>query len=379
MTLPNDPLELAILLHREVRERQINGRLVEGVLPEPYDFQSVLDHLDTLNLRGPVDDPATRRFEFSLPANFYLSMESLLAADSRKTQAPNRFYVADLDYCYPADAATDQPEEIRLYLEATQLFQGLRLAADHEDRNGLIFLHQKKLQVTPEYTAEHLRSLSKLTHFEQEYISASIHKQQKATMLRTVLFDLFKGQERIPFSAVLARFDELVDQIDASYQLYISEFSFQKVKAEVEKEKLEFTTKLNKVFSDIQNQLLAVPAALILVGGQMESTGGWSIKNVLIWIGALVFALLMDLLINNQRHTLEAIKLEIEQQWELIEGKHKTVAKQFHKSYQQLGDRYHQQHLLLRTVSALVALALAFAAGMLLWYSTTKELALGKV
>ena len=83
----------------------------------------------------------------------------------------------------------------------------------------------------------------------------------------------------------------------------------------------------------------------------------------------MVFALLMNLLINNQRHTLRAIKLEIDQQWDLIQGKHKTVADQFKSNYRQLDDRYQHQHHLLGTVSTLVAAALAFATGMLLWYS----------
>ena len=85
----------------------------------------------------------------------------------------------------------------------------------------------------------------------------------------------------------------------------------------------------------------------------------------------MVFALLMNLLINNQRHTLRAIKLEIDQQWDLIQGKHKTVAEQFKDNYRQLDDRYAHQHRLLGTVSALVAAALAFATGMLLWYSVS--------
>ena len=372
MTLPNDPLELAVLLHQQMPEsRFIDGGFIEGVLPEKWNFQQVVDQLDALGLLS-TEVAAERRLEFSTPHNFFWSLDALLAAAERRIQPPARFYLADLRYSHPGVEA-DTPVAVARYQQAARLFRALQGVADHETKVGnsssLIFLQQQKLEITAGYQATDLAELPQLDDFESDFIESTTHKQQKATILRAVLFELFGSQAKISFASVLANFKQLVDQVVSSYQLYVSEFSFQKVKAEIEKEKLEFTTKLNKVFSDIQNQLLAVPAALILIGGQMENGGVWSIKNLLIWSGAMVFALLMNLLINNQRHTLRAIKLEIDQQWELIQGKHRTVAEQFKSNYRQLDDRYLHQHRLLGTVSALVAAALAFATGMLLWYS----------
>lgn len=375
MNLPSDPLDLAILLRREMQQSRINeDGNSEGVLPTHMDFQQVLDAIEHCDLRGPSDDSASRKLEFSLPPHYYLSMEMLLRAPARRVEPPSNFYVEDLDYRYSV-GADNLPSEISQYLQACRLFHALTQVADDERRLAgmvtLVFLHNQKLEITTEYGKEHLRDLPRLEEFEQQYFISSTHKQQKATILRTALFNIFSGQSKVSLSDILERFSEFVEHVESSYQLYVSEFSFQKVKAEIEKEKLEFTTKLNKVFSDIQNQLLAVPAALILIGGQMENGGTWSIKNLLIWSGAMVFALLMNLLINNQRHTLRAIKLEIDQQWDLIQGKHKTVADQFKDNYRQLDDRYAHQHRLLGTVSALVAAALAFATGMLLWYSVS--------
>ena len=141
----------------------------------------------------------------------------------------------------------------------------------------------------------------------------------------------------------------------------------------LEKEKLDATTKLNKVFSDVQNQLLAIPAALILVGGQMEDAGGsWTSKNIVIWLGCLVFAILMNLLIRNQCHTLQAVKQEIDQQWLQIKGKYHSVADRFESSYGQLNHRYRHQIWLIRVISLLVSISLAVSTGMLLWFSTPK-------
>lgn len=380
MTLPNDPIDLTVLLRREMLQSRINeDGYAEGVLPAHLDFQQVLICLDTHDLRGPGDDERTRRLEFSLPSNYFTSMEVLLRAPARRLQAPRDFYVEDLDYRHSRDVSTP-PDPIAAYLHAVRLFGLLGRVADDERRVGsvvtLVFLNQQKLEITADYQLMDLDRLPALSTFEQEYIGSPTHQQQKHTILRSALFSMFSHSRKVALADLIKRFPELVEHVESSYQLYVSEFSFQKIKAEVEKEKLDFTAKLNKVFSDIQNQLLAVPAALILVGGQMEPGQGWSVKNLLVWFGAVVFALLMNLLIRNQHHTLNAVKLEIDQQWQLIEGEHRQVAQQFRKSYEQLDDRYGHQRILLGTVSSLVAVALAFATGLLLWYSVPDELAI---
>ncbi len=94
MNLPSDPLELAILLRREMQQSRINeDGNSEGVLPTHMDFQQVLDAIEHCDLRGPSDDPASRKLEFSFPPHYYLSMEMLLRAPARRVEPPSNFYV----------------------------------------------------------------------------------------------------------------------------------------------------------------------------------------------------------------------------------------------------------------------------------------------
>ncbi|WP_449428592.1 hypothetical protein [Rhodanobacter umsongensis] len=106
----------------------------------------------------------------------------------------------------------------------------------------------------------------------------------------------------------------------------------------------------------------------------MERQGHWGIKNILIVLGAFVFAVLMDLLIRNQRHTLDALAEEIAREWGLIEGRHAAVANEFAGSYKTLRARERHQGMLLGTVSALVAGSLCISVVQLLRYSVPKEL-----
>src|SRR3546814_1746328 len=63
---------------------------------------------------------------------------------------------------------------------------------------------------------------------------------------------------------------DLASDAKRSLSMYMAEFSVKKVTAEVERQNLEDTLSLNKTLSDIQNQLLALPAAILLAGATIK-------------------------------------------------------------------------------------------------------------
>lgn len=369
--LPTDKLDLTILLCKHLQDRQFAGGQVSGSLAEGVDFDAMRTALDQAELliSSRVSE---RTVECYVAKGFYTSLDNLLTSPGRRVSIPSKFYLADSDSLYSGDAVA-LPAEVQHYLAAARLYSVLFSVADHHGGVGeektLVFLHHEKIEITPDYKVADLHELPHLGGFEADFISSETHREQKRTILKTVLLELFTGRKRLPFSELLGRFDEFVDKVRASYQLYVAEFSFQKVKAEVEKEKLDAMVKLNKVFSDVQGQLLAVPVALVLVGGQMKEEGVWASKNLLIWLGALVFSILMDLLIRNQRHTLKAVKHEIDQQRQQIESKYRSIAERFKGIYGEIEGRHTHQKRLIWVVDALVALSLGITTILLLRFS----------
>lgn len=369
--LPTNPLDLTILLFKNMLDRQVSGGQLSGRVGQDIDFEVLRAALDQASLLISANAPA-RTLECHVAKGFFMSLDDLLTAPARRITSPSLFYLADSDSLYSGDAAT-LPSAGQQYLAAAKLYSVLAKEADHHggvgDAKTLVFLHKEKIEITPQYTVTDLHELLDLSAFEAEFIASETHQDQKRTIVKTVLLELFSGRKKLPFSELLIRFDEFVDKVRAGYQLYVAEFSFQKVKAEVEKEKLDAMVKLNKVFSDIQGQLLAVPVALVLVGGQMEDKGAWTSKNLSIWLGALIFSILLDLLIRNQRHTLKAVKHEIDQQQQQIENKYQPIAPRFASIYREIEDRHTHQQWLIRVVDALVALSLGITTGLLLRFS----------
>jgi uncharacterized membrane protein len=384
MEVPTEAFELSIFLYNHIENRQVTGRLISGSLPVEYDFDYVLEILDNANILG-MDNKDSRHIEFNLPhledGFFAKNLDELLENPSRRYQVPSRFYLSDIDFTYTSDLQHSQiPVEIQNYLSAVDLISSLQTIANYSYPEGgtlhLVFLDKRKLEFDVSYCSTDLMCLPRLPEFKEQFFESSIHSDQIETIFRTSLLEIFQDQgndESIPIKELISRFPALHRKIKHGYQLYVSEFSFKKIKSQIEKEKVEFVSRLNKVFSDIQNQLLAVPAALILAGGQMENTGQWKEANVLIWLGCVVFAVFMTMLIRNQRITLEAVKNEISHQWDQIENEHQSVSDRFQEVYKLLNKRYRQQKWLLRFIDLTVAIVVASTTGLLLWYSATHD------
>ncbi len=85
----------------------------------------------------------------------------------------------------------------------------------------------------------------------------------------------------------------------------------------------------------------------------------------------LVFAALMSLLLRNQRHSLDSIRIEMMNQWDEIKQKHVLTTEKLQIHYEDLEKRYGRQKLFLGIVSGIIALAV-FASAANFVYSTAE-------
>ncbi|WP_417500762.1 hypothetical protein [Marinobacter sp.] len=389
MTIPtDDKLKLAIWLYKNLEDTErVQSRELKGALPKGVDFDEIENALDEFEMASVGCRKETRTIQFSAPSSdgfFAWSMEDLLKNPSRSRHAPTRFYIADLDYLHP-DQKDSMPNQVKGYFQRLKLIDALQPPfADYKysaaGPETLVFISEKKLEISINISASELDPTPAIDKLIEDYIFSTEHKNHKHTIIRTCITDLFAATgskiTNISISDLFKEADILLEDAKDNYDLFISEFSFKKIKNEIEREKLEFTIKLNTVFSSIQNQLLAIPVALVLVGGQMENTGNWNQKNIVIWLGGFVFAFLLSLLVRNQKNTLTAVRQEIDQQWKKIQSDHRPVADRFSDLYWTLEERHKHQTWLIRIVDALVAASLFAGTAYLLWISVPHSLGL---
>lgn len=376
--------EHAVTIYRALKEPDLEGGYVKGQLKVTEALATSLTKLAELDwlldcslkkIVAGADIEVEVKVGVGQAFFFAMTWADLLASHNFKYVAPEVYYVAEDDFL-----STEKKETVksRRYSSVLSLLKVLREVADYcdESLSGLkfVYLNKTKLELPITYTAADLRDVPKVKELEDDIFDAAYkHKEQRKVIIKLILDELLKDtSEDARFTKLLSDFVLFKQRYKDSYDLYIAEFSFEKVLEEVKAHKLDYTIKLNKVFADIQNQLLAIPAALILIGSKLAPKGFVEWQNSLTMLGCVIFVALMDLLVRNQYNTLAAIFDEINKQTEVLISKHAALLPKFKDPYEELEKRHAHQRWLIRIVDGLVATMFLCCVAIYYWYSTSE-------
>lgn len=321
--LPTDPHDFALWLFDNLEDpaRVGDSTLWEGRLPDVFDFAAVEEHLENLPkfLAGACrSDTRTIGF-YPSGTNIYEDIGELLAVASNRIRIPARFTVRAGGFTHPAVATTvTPPEPIAQYMDAVRLWSVLEKLADVRN-GGLLFVssHEAQLTILPEFCHDDLHPLASFPRFAAEFSNEESHADQKRSIIRTTLIEQFRPRRIVTMAEVLANFEAIATDARHSLAMYMAEFSVAKVKGEVERQNLDDTISLNKILSDIQNQLLALPAAILLAGATIEA--GETLRNYAVLFGVVVFTVFVWVLASNQRHSIDAISAQINRRKSTVE------------------------------------------------------------
>lgn len=228
---------------------------------------------------------------------------------------------------------------------------------------ALVFIKDGKFEVPIEYDADDLKKISVPAIQEiLKLVPVGTHEKQCASILSESVVSMTEHlTEEQRFGYLLSHASELKKRFDQGYQLFAAGFSYDKVKDQVEAARVEFSGKIHKVFSDIQNQLLGVPVATIIVATQMKdarSIGYEFWVNTAVLIGCWVFAILMAFLLHNQSHTLAVLRDEVDRQKRQLKKEFAGVADSFTNTFDYLSRRARTQRIVLRVIDGLVIIGL---------------------
>lgn len=192
-----------------------------------------------------------------------------------------------------------------------------------------------------------------------------LHGDEKTDLLSAAVVEITRGARRAErFRYLVANLEWICDEIEKGYRLFVSSFSYSKVRKEVETARLEYVGKIHKTIVDIQGQLLGIPVATIVVASQLKEPDGCDVAfwtNGAVVLGAWIFVGLLWLAIRNQQHTLTAIAKEIGGQKARLESDYAAVREDFVDTFADLEKRITWHRWVLRIVLALAVLGAAGA------------------
>lgn len=292
------------------------------------------------------------------------NLNELLGANKSCIEERKNYFLIDCQFAKQDQQVPDGVMRYRALLEFIQLLKSAAAYLELE-REELIFIHEGKFSIPIKYSLDDLlvADLESIQKIEESF-SDDLHKEQKLAILADALIALVKGApptER--FNRLLTHLPELLSKFSDGYRLFVSNFSYDKVRSELEATQVEYTAKIHKIFTDIQNQLLTIPVATVVVATQMKQATGadqfWI--NTAVLIGSVIFAILVGFLVWNQKHTLDTLAQEIARQKTLIAEKYKAIAPNFNDIFEKLNKRLRFQKIILLVIGIILLTGFALA------------------
>lgn len=303
------------------------------------------------------------RFGFGVIAE---NLDGVLTAQGFRVLPGRRFFL--LDGMVDSTQEADKDSPLGRYGLVLALVQHLRSAALYldADEQALVFHSAGRFALPVDYAAHDLATLSVA---DVEAIGVllpdDVHRNQREAILATAVIEMTKALPEVErFRHLLRQVGELRKRFEDGYRLFAAGFSYEKLRDQVEAARVEYAGKIHKVFSEIQNQLLGIPVATIVVATQMKSAPSFGYEflvNTAVLVGCWVFAILMVLLVRNQSHTLGVLKDEVERQRRQLLTDYAAVATSFASTFAYLSKRANAQRVVLWVIDGVVCVGLVIS------------------
>ncbi|WP_104097171.1 hypothetical protein [Stutzerimonas kunmingensis] len=287
-----------------------------------------------------------------------------LKAPGAKVKERKNFYLIESSF-YSGSAGTAPPVVSR-YRQLLRFVALLSQSAHYLDemKEEMIFYKDGRFVVPLNYDEEVIRRLD-VQSFEnlERFVLDPLHRDQKLKMLSENLLSILGAiPEQKRFAYLVDSVAGLYKRIQTSYELFVADHSYEKALAEVNSFKIEAITKIHQALTDIQAQVLGIPIATFIALSQLKVTNslnGQFATNSIIFLGVIVFCVLLVGFLVNQNSTLDTIKSEVERQELVFERKFLNDASIYTSSFLSIKSRLCWQKAAIKAIGVLVFLMLA--------------------
>jgi len=260
----------------------------------------------------------------------------------------------------------------RKYSSVIQLISEINTASkysyqEEEILNSIIVREDRSLFLSLKYSNEDLNSIDEeslnLVNSFSEVLKNDNTTDKKNIYLNELIEFLIVKEESERFSFLLKNFKSYISKSASTFNFYLRNFSFNKLKVELDAKALEFYLKLQAVINDSQAKLIAIPTALVFVLSTFDYDDINSLKNYLTLVGLILFSVFIQIFINNQKSAIAFIEENINYYKLSYSNDASELQKSFKKVYKERDKqlrRIMQMQLLLWFVPILTASVIIF-------------------
>lgn len=225
------------------------------------------------------------------------------------------FYIFDLGYHHNI---SDKNNKVSSFLVLLELVAFLRELSTYENEaNGfleLIFNKPDKIcSIKIEYNTSDIENFeisSSISELKNHVFEKS-DQEARRKLFTNEMINLL-SIEIINFSNLLKKWNIIVSSYRSSFQIYLSEFSFDRIKTSSQEYFHELTDRIYSTINKFSTYILAIPVAYILVLRFFDFEGkSFAKDSFLVVVGVLYFVVIWFVLLNNLSKAFKAIENDI--------------------------------------------------------------------
>ncbi len=275
------------------------------------------------NLTDHINEDISIEINVNNIKGYYDSSSSFIIQNKIEFKVKT-FYLKEEDFFYKEGQKCSN-ERINNYLNNIKLIDFLKSISDYKNQLGsdleLFFYQAKKgLKLKIDYQFNDLKPLNIniLNELENHFFDKPDKEERKQIFINE-LVSLLKNDGS--YKNLLKKFESIKDNYDKSFKLYLSGFSFEKIKTSSLGYIQELTDRIYNQINKATANIFIIPTAYIFVLKSFAFSDS-SFQNFLLLITAFIFSLLMHKIIfSTMEEGLDSITFDIEKLREKLGSK----------------------------------------------------------
>ncbi|MFL9838787.1 hypothetical protein ABS768_14855 [Flavobacterium sp. ST-75] len=312
------------LINKSSKSFILNGELarlkkndlkkVESLAKEDLDLIIQNNKEDIIEIED-ISSHLNRKIKLSVRTgniqNYYEKLETFIEGNKIKFKN-NDFYISDIDYRESEEKFNMQIQD---YKSNILLISFLRKIADNEKPSGnRLNLFFYKTNVGIDLNIEYSLSNLHLVNIHENFIKSiqeSDTDEKKQLFVNELINFLEKNGKS--YIKLVEGWNYLIDSYNKSYSLFLSGFSFEKIKTSSNEYFQKLTDRIYESISKASNYIFGIPIGYILLINNLDFTGELIFKNFSILIlGIIFFILIAQILFKNIKESILAIERDID-------------------------------------------------------------------
>ncbi|ANI89709.1 hypothetical protein A9P82_10660 [Arachidicoccus ginsenosidimutans] len=344
----NDSFFLTVVSNNENIEILKN---IKGCIEEIQDVEKNILAIDDVKIGATL---SVELIKYQIQKfGYYDRIESFIL--NNKYSHPDEFYIKEINVF---SNEKDRNDFLKNYFLLISLINNLESLAKFklEDDNMILFIMQEKSAVELPLIYNHEAVIS-ISQENRNYIEKFIddlnrgYQERKIMYIKELIDFLNETNLSHRFEYLIKYFDVFYLQCKAAFEFFLSDFSYNKLKLEIENSLLNFSKNIRSIINDSQSRLIAIPAAFIVSYTQLDLIKALSLKNLFVIIASIIFSLLIEIFIRNQESALDILNDDINSYKEtfkirnasIINNENKTVDKIITDSFTKINSELSRQ------------------------------------